>query len=82
MFDPYFGMHYLVFFLVLHHLDKEERAGCFTLIFFLISYSCDCWCFLTLPRGAVGWSAVCDCGTVFPDHTHFFILSALLLTHQ
>ena len=53
VFDPYFGMHYLVFFLVLHHPDKEERAGCFALIVFLMSCSCDCWCFLALPRGAV-----------------------------
>ena len=35
------------------HLDGEERAGCFTLSF---------WCLVDLPHGAVGWSAVCDCG--------------------
>ena len=22
----------------------------------------NCWCSVSLPRGAVGWSAVCDCG--------------------
>ena len=42
----------------------------------LFSYRCivsinDLWLFL---RGAVGWSAVCDCGV--PDHTH--LLFALL----
>ena len=41
---------------------KEERAGCFTLVFFLISF--DCHCSLARPRD-VGWAAV------FPGHTHF-----------
>ena len=31
-----------------YHLDEEERPGC--------------KCSTTLPRGAVGWSAVCGCG--------------------
>ena len=26
---------------------------------------------VALPRGAMGLSAVCDCG--IPDHTHYFI---------
>ena len=39
-----------------NHLDGKERAGCFTLIVFLMS--CDCKCSVALPRGAVGWSAV------------------------
>ena len=47
--------------LVLHycvcHLDEEERAVCFTLLVFLVS-----WCLGTLLHGAVGLSAVCDCG--------------------
>ena len=30
--------------------------------------SCDSKCSVALSRGAVGWSAVCDCG--IPDHTH------------
>ena len=40
MFGPSFVLPHLVSFLVLHHLDGEERAGYFTLIVFLIS--CDC----------------------------------------
>ena len=43
-----------------NHLDKEERAGCFAFIVFWMS--CDCICSVALPHGAVGWSAVCDCG--------------------
>ena len=37
-----------------------ERTVCFTVIVFLIA--CDCKCSVTLPRYAMGWSAVCDCG--------------------
>ena len=44
-----------------NHLAKEERADCFAFIVFQMS--CYCKCFVTLPYGAVGWSAVCDCGT-------------------
>ena len=43
-----------------NHLDGEERAGCSTL--FVILVSCDCYCSVALPCGAMGWSAVCDCG--------------------
>ena len=38
----------------------EERAGCFTLVVFLVS--CDCYWSVALPQGAIGWSEVCDCG--------------------
>ena len=41
------------------HLDKEERAGCFALLPFrrLVTVNA-----LALPHGAVGRSAVCNCG--------------------
>ena len=57
-------MFYVVFCVTLcpfkfcNHLDWEERAGCFTLFVFLVSRDC---C-VALPRGAMGPSAVCDCG--------------------
>ena len=35
-------------------------AGCFAIVI-LQMCSC-CGCSVALPRGAVGWSAVCDCG--------------------
>ena len=38
----------------------RERVGCFGLIVFRMS--CHCKCFVALPHGAVGLSAVCDCG--------------------
>ena len=40
--------------------------GCLTLIVFLLT--CGCYCHVSLPRGAVGWSAI----VAFPDYTHFF----------
>ena len=40
------------------NFDGEERAGCFALFDFLISRG-GCVAF---PRGAMGLSAVCDCG--------------------
>ena len=39
---------------------KRERAGRFAINVFLVS--CDCKWYVALPRGAVGWSAVCGCG--------------------
>ena len=55
-----FFVHYFVYFLVFHHLEEEERAGCFA--FNVLMMSCYCKCSVTLLHGAVGWSAVCDCG--------------------
>ena len=43
-----------------NHLDKEERVGCFAFIVFRMSFFCKCH--VALSRGAVGWSAVCNCG--------------------
>ena len=39
-------------------MGKRDRAGCFA--FFVVLVSRDCC--VALPRGAVGLSAVCDCG--------------------
>ena len=43
-----------------NRLDEKERAGYFAFIVFWIS--CYSKCPVALPYGAVGWSAVCDCG--------------------
>ena len=45
---------------VIFSLGKKERAGCFTFLVYLMSL--DSYRCLPLPRGAVGLSAVCDCG--------------------
>ena len=42
-----------------HGIDGEERAGCFA-SWFVFLVSCDCC--VVLPHGAMGLSAVCDCG--------------------
>ena len=53
-----FVMHYFVFILV---LEKEKLVA-----LLLLSYRCSVTlyykCSVALPRGAVGWSAACDCG--------------------
>ena len=41
------------------HLAGEERAGCFAYVVFLLS--CGCWCSVSLPHSALGWSASCHC---------------------
>ena len=45
-------MHYFVSTLVCNHLEDEDedKAGCFAHYHGAVGY------------GAVGWSAVCDCG--------------------
>ena len=45
---------------------KRKKANCFAII--VLQMYCYYKCYVALPRGAVGWSAVCDCG--IPDHTH------------
>ena len=44
--------------LVCNHLDGEERTGCF--VWFVLLVSRDCC--VTLSRGAMSLSVVCDCG--------------------
>ena len=41
------------------HLEEEEKAGCFAIALQMYCYSKRS---VALPHGAVGWSAVCDCG--------------------
>ena len=60
MFGPCIVFQYFVSVQFWSHLDREERAGCFALTVFLIS--CGSQFSAALPRSAVGWSAVCDCG--------------------
>ena len=49
---------------------EEERDGCFTLC-------CGCLCGVSLPHGAMGWSAVCDCGISCSCSFTFFIYPPL-----
>ena len=59
-----FVMHYFVSilcpFLFCNHLEGEEKTGCFA--FIVLQMYCYYYCFVALPRSALGWSAVCDCG--------------------
>ena len=57
-----------------HHLDREERAGCFALFVFLVSRDC---C-VTLPHDAtVGLQFVI---VVFPDNTHYVWCDFYIIT--
>ena len=47
-------------FLCRNHLEEEEKDGCLAII--VLKMYCYYNCFVTLPHGAAGWSAVCDCG--------------------
>ena len=57
-------MHYFVSILncsfVCNHLEEEEKSGCFAII--VLQVYCYYECSVTLPHGAVDWSAVCNCG--------------------
>ena len=53
-------MHFFMSVLFCNHLDQEARAGCFAFIVFWLSFYCKCS--VALPHGAMGLSAVCDCG--------------------
>ena len=41
---------------------KRERERELVALLLLVRMFCYCKCSVTLPHGAVGWSAVCDCG--------------------
>ena len=36
--------------------------------------SCFCYCSVALPHGAMGWSAVCDCGISLSYSLAFFLI--------
>ena len=60
MLGPCFVMYFLVAFKLCNHLDEEERASLLYFNCFLMS--CGCLRSVALPHGAVGCSALCDCG--------------------
>ena len=43
-----------------NHIEEEDKAGCFAII--VLKMYCYYKCSVALPRGAVGWSVVCDYG--------------------
>ena len=43
-----------------NHLEEVEKAGC--IAFIVLQMYCYYKCSVAVPRGAMGWSAVCDCG--------------------
>ena len=57
-----FGPCVVIFLVLQSSWWGRKRDGCFTLTVFLMS--CYSQCSLALPHGALGCSAVCDCGIV------------------
>ena len=57
----WYALLFSMSFLVLQSSNEEEIVGCFAYIVFWMSFYCKSH--VALPHGAVGWSAVCDCGT-------------------
>ena len=47
------------FQIICNHLEEEQKAGCFAVIVLQMFFYYNCS--VTLPYGAVGLSAVCDC---------------------
>ena len=54
-----FFIHYFVS-MFCNHLEEEGKADCFA--FIVLQMYCYNKCSVALHHGAVGWSAVCDCG--------------------
>ena len=52
-------------------IQIRERAGCLTLIVFIVL--CGSYCYVSLPYGAVDWSMVCDCCIFWPHSIIFSI---------
>ena len=42
------------------YLEEEEKAGCFAIV--VLQMHCYYKCSVALAHGAVGWSALYDCG--------------------
>ena len=54
----WYALHYVLSSFAIILMRKRELIA-LLLVFWM---SCYCKCPVALPQGAVGWSAVCDCG--------------------
>ena len=55
-----FFMHNFLSIAFCNHLEEEERAGCFAIM--VLQMYCNHICYEVPPHGAMGSSAVRDCG--------------------
>ena len=58
-FSSFLNFRVLCPFLVCNHLVEEKKAVCLAFLVLNMSY---CKCSAAVLRGAMNWSAVCDCG--------------------
>ena len=56
---------------------KRKRKPVVLLAFIILQMYCYYKCSVALPHGAVGWSAVCDCGISRYVHDHTDLLFAI-----
>ena len=61
VFGPRFVLHCLLSIISLR--KRERRLLYFNCVLFL---SCDCFCTVSIPHGAVGWSPVYHCDISWP----------------
>ena len=52
------------------------------LLYYTVFLMCDCWCFLSPPRHAVGWSAVCHDGIFWSCSLTFGRVKVSHLFHE
>ena len=71
----------MISFLVFTHLAEEEIADCLTLTVYMYLLWYGCLCSVSLPRGAVGWSVVYDCG-IFSTCSLFLLFANGRDTHK
>ena len=70
-------MHYSVTFLGVQSSHRGREGELLnTFIAFLLSF--DCWCFVSLPCGAVGWSLARVCAMVVAFHSHTHLLFTVI----
>ena len=69
----WFGMHYFVSFLVLQSYWRGRES--WLLCIYFLRMSCNSKCFVAIPQGAVGWSALYDCGISWSYSLTFLYLT-------
>ena len=64
-------------FLFCNHLEEEEKAGCFAVI--VLQMYCYYKCSVALPHGAMGWSAVYECGISLSYSLTFWLKVCIII---
>ena len=71
-----FNLYVGRFFFGLVYIAEKETADCITLIESWLSP----YCSVSLPRGAMGWPVVCDCGISWSNSLTFCVVNSEMYT--